>query len=75
MPGLGAAATVGVAGTAGVGVGVCVVEGEAVAGAAVATNNVRDVATTGSFTVCLNNISRVVDVGLSGRVITTPGTC
>lgn len=47
----------------------------AAAGAAVATNNVRDVATTGSFTVCLNNISRVVDVGLSGRVITTPGAC
>lgn len=45
------------------------------AGAAVANNAVRDLPTSGSFTVCLNNVSRVVDVALSGRVITTPGAC
>ena len=47
----------------------------AAAGAAVANNSVRDLPTFGSFTVCLNNVSRVVGVAMSGRVITTPGTC
>lgn len=47
----------------------------AAAGAAVASNSIRDVPTTGAFTLCLNHVSRVVDVGLSGRVSTTPGVC
>lgn len=47
----------------------------AAAGAAVASNNIREVPTTGTFTVCLNSVSRVVDVALSGRVNTTPGAC
>jgi type IV fimbrial biogenesis protein FimT len=45
------------------------------AGAAVVSNSVREVPTTGDFTLCLNNVSRVIDVALSGRVSTTPGTC
>lgn len=45
------------------------------AGAAVASNNIREVPTTGTFTLCLNNVSRVVDVALSGRVATTQGVC
>lgn len=45
------------------------------AGAAVANNSVRDLPITGSFTLCLNSVSRVVDVGLSGRVSTTAGVC
>lgn len=45
------------------------------AGAAVANNSVRDLPTTGTFLVCLNNVSRLVDVGLSGRVTTTTGAC
>lgn len=47
----------------------------AAAGAAVASNSVRDLPTTGSFTFCLNTVSRLVDVGMSGRVSTTPGVC
>lgn len=45
------------------------------AGAAVISNNIREVPTQGSFTLCLNGVSRVVDVGLSGRVSTTAGVC
>lgn len=44
-------------------------------GAAVSNNAIRDIPTTGNFTVCLNGVSRVVDVALSGRVNTTPGVC
>ncbi|HSP31768.1 MAG TPA: GspH/FimT family pseudopilin [Halomonas sp.] len=47
----------------------------AAAGAAVASNSIRDLPTTGSFTVCINSVSRLVDVGLSGRVSTTVGVC
>lgn len=45
------------------------------AGAAVVNNSVREIPTTGTFTTCLNNVSRVIDIGLSGRVSTTPGGC
>lgn len=45
------------------------------AGAAVVNNIVREIPTTGSFALCLNNVSRAIDVGLSGRVSTTPGVC
>ncbi len=45
------------------------------AGSAVSNNTVRDVPTSGDFTVCMNGQSRVVDVALSGRVNTTSGTC
>ena len=45
------------------------------AGAAVVNNSVREIPTTGNFTLCLNNVSRVIDVSLSGRVNTTPGIC
>jgi type IV fimbrial biogenesis protein FimT len=47
----------------------------AAAGAAVSNNSIRDVPTAGSFTLCLNSVSRVIDVGLSGRVTTTAGVC
>jgi type IV fimbrial biogenesis protein FimT len=44
-------------------------------GSAVQNNSIRDVATSGDFTLCLNGVTRVIDVGISGRIRTTPGTC
>jgi type IV fimbrial biogenesis protein FimT len=47
----------------------------AASGAAVTNNAIRDIPTNGNFTVCLNSVSREIDVALSGRVSTTPGVC
>ena len=44
-------------------------------GSAVANNTIRDVPTSGDFTICLGGRSRVIDIALSGRLNTTPGVC